>query len=400
MSAVSPGGAIPRWRRPRRAGLLAAAVVAGVILAACSGPEVAIPPAVSVAGPAIPLANATVGASGSWATVAMGHLDDPLNTFWELFHLTGSPVRWTLATPEGVASNGGVVTATGSSGSLLAGFEPTNALHFSPVALTVDGGSNWTTAVLPGGLERVPQALATGGPGYLALLPADGGTVVGTGGDLSTWRTVATARTIEATGGASGCHLSSLTAVASLANGDPVVGGTCASGHRAAIVVDEGGRWTPTGPTLSTDPGGSIRVVRLVGTGTGAMALISAGTGRHPVLFAAWSTDDLTSWSVSPPLSTVGSTLESSGTTPTQGLVVQLEEAGGAGKAVVIEPSTMAWDTLAPLPQRTAVVAAIPGGGFDALIVRQGTLTVEALGAGGWTQAQTLQVPIPYGSSA
>jgi hypothetical protein len=375
-------------------------VLAAVVLAACSGPEVAVPPAASVSGPAIPLANSTAGAAGSWATVAMGHLNDPLNTFWELFHLTGSPLRWSLATPEGVASNGGVVMAAGSAGSLLTGFGPTNALHFSPVAQTADGGSHWATGVLPGGLAPVPAALATGAPGSVALVQADGGTVAATGGDLSSWHTVAVARTIEAAGGGPGCDLDSLTAVAALANGDPVVGGTCARGDRAAIVVDQGGRWTPVGPTLSTGPHATTRVVSLEGTATGAVALISADTGRSPVLFAAWSTDGLTSWSVSPPLSTVGSTLVSTGTTPTEGLVVQTDTASGAGSAEVIEPSTMAWQALPPLPKGTAVVAVTPGAGPDALIVRQGTLIVEALGAGVWVPAQTVKVPIPYGSSS
>ena len=43
------------------------------------------------------------------AIVAMGTLSDPINTFWQLFFRPNSTSRWTLATPPGVADNGGLV---------------------------------------------------------------------------------------------------------------------------------------------------------------------------------------------------------------------------------------------------------------------------------------------------
>jgi len=42
---------------------------------------------------------------------------------------------------------------------------------------------------------------------------------------------------------------------------------------------------------------------------------------------------------------------------------------------------------------------AATSGAPQALTVDRGTMTVWQLGAGGWTSAQTVQVPIPYGSS-
>ena len=99
------------------------ALVAG-LLAGCSGASTGAGDA-SV-GPGIPLASSTVTGTTTWATLPMGHLDDPLNTFWQLLALTGGP-SWALATPPGVASNGGLVAGAGPS-SVLAGFEPSQDL--------------------------------------------------------------------------------------------------------------------------------------------------------------------------------------------------------------------------------------------------------------------------------
>jgi hypothetical protein len=46
------------------------------------------------------------------------------------------------------------------------------------------------------------------------------------------------------------------------------------------------------------------------------------------------------------------------------------------------------------------VVAALPGGGFDALAVDQSNLDVSVLGSGGWTLQAQVKVPIQYGSSS
>ncbi len=384
-------------RTDRRRGCLHAlgglAVVA-VTLASCAAPGVSAPPAPPAARVTIPLASATV-ASGGWASVAMGHLGDPSNTFWELFHLAGAVVHWSLVTPPGVASNGGLVLAPGPGGSLAAGFEPTDLLHFSPLARTAAGGASWSAGTAPGELASVPDALAAAGPGYVALLRSGLGTVVSNGGDLNTWTPVA-----SLDGSAPpGCDPTGATAVAALADGSPEVGLECVRGRQAAILLDRGGRWLPVGPALPPVAGAGTEVLRLVGTGGGVAALIRAGGQRHGALYAAWSADGSSTWSVSPPLTTGAVSLVATGTTPAGGFVVTSAAPAGGRSAAVIDPGAAAWRTLAAPPSRTAVVAALPGGGFDALAVDHSTLGVSTLEGRGWTLQARVAVPIQYGSS-
>jgi hypothetical protein len=98
------------WRRCRRASGTSA--LAG--LAALTGIAVALagsPLASGSAGaqpPALPLTSAVSGPQGTWAVLAMGRLGTRNNTFWQLFHQDAGGGRWTLVTPPGVATNGGL----------------------------------------------------------------------------------------------------------------------------------------------------------------------------------------------------------------------------------------------------------------------------------------------------
>ena len=373
------------------------------ILSACSASvdTTAVPPsASSAAADPIPLPGSFASPSGTWATIAMGHLNDPLNTFWQLFSLSSSSSQWALATPPGVASNGGLVASVGPSGSLTAGFGPSLDLRFSPLAQSADQGATWAAGVLPGGLALVPDALATSsGHQDAALLSSGGGEVVASSGDLSSWQTIALTRTLATTSSLTGCGIESLTAVAVRANGDAMAGAACAHGNRAGVLVLEAGSWHAVGPSLPLPAPAPIRVVRLLATPTGATALISAGTGRSSELFAASSTDGLASWSVSAPLPTPDEHLVSTGVTPSGGLIAVIRHSDGSRTASVIDQVAGGWQALSPLPAGTAVVAAMPSGGFDALIVDRSTLEVDTLEASGWHQSQAVDVPIQYGSS-
>jgi len=128
----------------------------------------------------------------------MGHLDDPLNTFGELVYrppctgvATCVPGAWVLATPPGVASNGGLFAGVDPNGTLSAGFGAALDLTFSPLAATADAGSNWETGALPAALVPVTDALTTSGRNRLALVSSGGGQVLSSGADLSTWAVLA-----------------------------------------------------------------------------------------------------------------------------------------------------------------------------------------------------------------
>ena len=98
-----------------------------------------------------PLSTSLVTAQGTWAIAVMGGSAASHNNFWQLFMRPAAASHWSLVTPQGVADNGGLIAAGGST-SLVVGFRPSQSLAFSPLATSTDGGHSWT----PGLLERRP----------------------------------------------------------------------------------------------------------------------------------------------------------------------------------------------------------------------------------------------------
>ena len=393
----------PGLRRKAAATPLGALVVAAavaVVAAACSSsPPPGSPAGTGTAPLSVPLASSSSGPATSWATLAMGHLGEPDNTFWQmLFRPVGSP-SWSLATPPGVASNGGLVVSIDPSGTVTAGFEPSQNLRFSPLAQTPDRGATWSQGLLPAGLAPVPDALASSGDRHhLALLGRHGGEVVAGGNDLTTWTPLATVASLSATAAGSACRITGLTAVAFTAAGDPLVGAACGRGSHPGIFESVGGGWRSVGPTLPLPPG-PTRVLRLFATPTGIAALVGSGPASAPVVSAAWDATGSTVWTVSPPLPLASGRLISTGDTPTGGLIVVSGPGTGRPTAEVVTPTGGAWLRLPALPAGTSVVAAGPAGTFQALIADQSTLLVDTSGPGGWHRTQSLEVDIQYGSS-
>ncbi len=420
MTVPDLGGFAETGRRHRSRSLVAVATGVAVLaigVAACTSPP---PMPGATGGPpgdaagavtAFPMAEAISGASGTWATLAMGHLDDPVNTFWQLFGRSGcvasgcaSSGSWVLATPPGVASNGGLLFAATAPGALTVGFGPSLDLRFSPLAETTDGGSTWSPGVLPGALVQVPDAVAGSGPSLrMALLSGHGGEVVSSSGDLETWRPILTERMLATATASSGCALDALTAIdfgvpATGASAQAYAGGACTHGVTVPIYRLEGGTGVPVGPRLGISAGVPIRVDRLVTTDTGLAALISTGSGHSAELVLATSVDGAAPWSMSAPMATGGRSVESTSLTPTGGMVVVLAGPGGSEIASVVSTGS-SWQALPPLPASTRVVAAEPGGQYEALVASGSTLDVRALVAGEWHKRASLDVPIQYGSS-
>jgi hypothetical protein len=384
---------------PRRLVTAAAVILAAGVSAGCTSPSAANSRGASaVSSPTIPLSSSSVTRSAAWATLAMGHLDDPLNTFWQLLTLKGS--KWHLATPPGVASNGGLVAAATST-SVLAGFGPSQDLGFSPLARTVDQGSSWQGGVLPAGLALVPDALAQGDGESLALLGTDGGKVVASTADLSTWTPVTTAAALRGQSPLAACHLRSLTAVTLNTHGNSLVGASCAQGGRVGLFTPSSDGWISVGPRIPGDSGGPTEVVRLDQTGAGTAALVSVGNAPAARLYAIWSTNGLGSWTVSAGLPLDGASLLSTGVTDAGGFIVCTRRGGAVPSASVLSPATRSqWKSLPSLPSGTASVTASPAGNYEALVPHLSLLSVYGLSSSGWTKVQSLQVDIPYGSSS
>ncbi len=231
-------------------------------------------------------------------------------------------------------------------------------------------------------------------------VPTDGGRVLASTGDLSTWSGLARRSSVATAAAGSGCAAGPLTAVAVTATGDDLVAATCGSGHRAGIfqvgVNGVAGAVAPVGPVLPGVTTGPIRVDRLVVTPAGLSALVVAGRGAVTRLFVATSAGATDTWTVSSPYDTatrvVSTSVDGSGA-----MVVELAE-GTHLTAASVDPGG-SWTTLPALPAGTAVVAGGPSGQFSALVPAGSTLTVDVLSGGTWSRSQVLTVPIQYGSS-
>ena len=113
------------------------------------------PAAVSAAAP--PLATSLAVPGGpSWAVVEMGGSSARHDNFWQLLARPAGAAHWALVTPPGVADNGGLVAASPGGLALVAGFNPSQDLTFSPLASTRDGGARWTPGAAAGRAGQRP----------------------------------------------------------------------------------------------------------------------------------------------------------------------------------------------------------------------------------------------------
>jgi len=269
--------------RRRQACLL---LIAMAVLSAGCGSAARQPAA--PAGPAQPpsLATSLVTASGTWAVAVMGGSAASHNNFWQLFVRSAGTGGWRLATPPGVASNGGLVVASLGAGSVVAGFRPSQELSFSPLAITHDNGAAWTPGLLDAALADVPDALAAapGSGRLLALLTSGGAELSGPGG--TAWTRLATRRALAASAAGGRCGLGRLTAAAFSPSGVPLLAGSCAHPGTACVFAYAGGTWHPASPALPASYARQkVTVLRLTTTSGTTTALLAAGTGQP---YACW----------------------------------------------------------------------------------------------------------------
>jgi hypothetical protein len=377
---------------------LVSLLLAAVVLAAGCGS--AASQTAAPARPATPLSLATslTTATGTWAAAVMGGSAASHNNFWQLFVRPAGTSTWRLATPPGVASNGGLVLAGLSSGSMLAGFRPSQDLTYSPLATSKNDGKSWSPSLLDASLADLPGALAAapGDGGLLALL-TDGSTEISSPLGRP-WARLATRQVLATSPAGTRCRPGSLTAAAFSPSGQPMLGAACGRPGTAGILTLIGGRWQLTGPAMpAAFAHQAITVIRLSTTGRTTTALLAAGTGRAAHLLAAWSRDGGRHWTLSPSLPLNGAALTSTSSGPGHSLAVTMTR----GHAAVIASAADAWRPLPTLPPGTATLASSPSGGWDALAARGTQLTIwqAAPGTQAWVSTQVLKVPVPYGSS-
>jgi len=394
-------------RRMWMAAAASAAAATALVLAGCGNSPATNPdatrPTAGITGSA--LATSLSGSAASWAVVEMGGSAAQHNNFWELFARPAAATGWKLATPVGVASNGGLVAAVTGPAGLVTGFRPSQDLVFSPLTGTTNGGTGWSSGgVVSAGLADLPGALAAGPAGRL-LAVTDSGDIETGSLTSATWTRLTTQSALSR-GAGRGCQLAAVTAAAWTPDGQPLVAGDCRHPGTVGIFALRAGTWHATGPalpvTLAREP---VSVIGLNTTGARITAVLAVGAGTRTGLVAAWSSDGASTWTLSPKLSTgaasAGPPSVSFGSDGSASVALPARHAVTGGATIGWQ--TADWQSLPPLPARTATLATASGGQPEALAVHGGTLTVWELAtpsAVRWTLAQTVHVPIPYGSSS
>jgi hypothetical protein len=389
-----PRGKRTAARRVRRIGVVALSFLAVLTIAGVEDAGAATDP---------PLPAAIETPADSWVVLPMGQFGNQTDTFWQLVHAAPGSSQWSVTTPQGVADNGGLVTAPGvATGSTTIGFLPSQLLHFSPLSVTTDAGHTWSPAFLPGALAARPNALASGPDGSLAIV---GTTVFHRPSNSPTWSRLVSLAVLRRL--APECAAMTLDAVAVTSTGTFLVGVACRRDLDLFAASD--GKWRLERAPLPGDwSDASTTILRLQAGATQTAVLATATRNGHRALFAL-SQANSKSWHASAPLpigpeSTVRATAVGSGGALSVLLRSRESESvdeitpGGSWVALPAPPGgavALAWVS----PDTTSFGATT----LDLFAVVGGTnLHVFAFTPAGakWVGAQTLQVPLPYGSSS
>jgi hypothetical protein len=376
----------------------ATALAAALACAGCGGSAAPAASSPAAGASTTSLAYSEATSQATWAVLPMGAAAGP-NEFWQLFLLGAGQSRWTLDTPPDIATNGAIELAGLAGSALVAGVRPSLYLAYSPISMTSDGGREWTAAPPAAGLAGVADALAArpGGSELLSLSTA--GQVSTATATAATWSPVLSLRSLAASAAGRTCGLTRLTAVAYSPAGAPLLAGDCSRPGVAGIFTGTGqaDSWHPAGVILPAALAGArIQVLSLTTSLGQTTALLQAGTGRAAEIVAA-RLSSAGKWTASAALAIgVG------------GIRTTASGAGGSEAAILADGRAAiltgpSWQLTPPVPAGNAVTIALPDGGpADALAASGATLTVYQLSELGqkWVDAQTVKVPIQYGSSS
>jgi len=387
------------------AGGLVLAMLGASFVSGCGANHANRPSAMS-GSPAIrtSLATSIETSAGSWATVAMGHLDEPVNTFWQLLFRPPGAALWSdRASALAVATNGGLIVASQGGRSLVIGIRPSVDLEYSPL-ITTSNARAWTPEGPLGALGDEPDALAIAGGGEAMALVGHGGgaRVLASPGGLSGWRQLATEGELATSEAGHTCGVVSLTAVG-YAAGNGVIGVNCRRDGVVGIFLARAGTWRLVGPSLPRNlRNAGTDVLGLQATTRGLCVLVAATSGDSTDVVAACTSGEDLRWRVSPALPLAGrEDVVSFGPAGALGLYALVSGSSRPDTIAVLRESAMTWRTLPTPPSGTAVVVFGAAGRVDALSVADTVLTDWLLAGGvAWRKAQELQVAIEFGSSS
>jgi hypothetical protein len=348
----------------------------------------------------IPLATSIGGGGGAWAVVPMGHLSQPLETFWQLLYLPRGSRSWSdqvRATATG--TNGGLVLAASGAQVLDVGIRPSNKLTFSPMITTSDDARSWTNGLLTPGLAPYPTSLATSRGHSVALIGSGGSEEVeASTGSLSNWSKLTTLHGLATTPTGKACGLAAITSVGLLGS-RPLIGGSCTRDGVVPIFLREGRRWV-LATTLPVSGVDRAEVLWMMSHGDAESVMLGVVHGKGLSLVVDRGVGGK-AWSRSAPLPVArGASVTSVGSSPSGVIFVVLSNRSGFEALDVLRHR--AWQRLPTPPAGTStVVFTSAPQGEDALVPLNDVLTVwHASLTGQWTRTQRLRVPIQYGSAS
>jgi hypothetical protein len=338
--------------------------------------------------------------SGTWVTLPMGHLDQPLNTFWQLLLRPEGATRWRNATNLAVATNGGIVLASPGGPTLLAGTRPSHLLRFSALASTSSAGRDWTAGPPVAALAPRTNALAEDNQGnQWALVGGQGAErVLENSVGATTWSSVTSEISLSATPSGRTCGLSDLTSLLSVGDG-VVIGGTCERPGHIGLFWKDGTAWKLEGPALTGELAHGLVTVLAISARSGLIQALLAVRAADLIHFVAIRASSVTGrWRfASGPTAPSQISITSLGATEA-GMFVLWSEHHHLHLCTVA--GNGAWATLPSPPTGTATVAFGPGSTVEALAVSDTVLRVFALKSSDlWKKIQSMNVPVQFGSS-
>jgi hypothetical protein len=335
------------------------------------------------------LATSLTTTAGTWTVALAGGKEADYNNFWQLLVRPSTAASWQLATPPGVATNGGLVIAPLGGASLVVGLRPSQSLRFTPLADTSNAGRSWTSGLIGTVMASEPSAMA-GDPATGKLLAVTASGAIEQGIASGTWAVTAKSLSDAACG-----HLR-LTGVTFTPDGTPLAAGDCARPGVIGIFSNSGGTWTSAAPVAPEIFGRDrVFVLALATIADHTMALLQAGSGTGAsVLVGELGTGG---WSFSGPARLSGTSVSSlaTGSAGEVGLVL------ANGEGLLLPSLGNSWRTLPRLPARTQTLAFVQGTQVQAVVPGRTSISfydyqqAEAT----WTLAQKLKVPVQFGSS-
>jgi len=379
---------------------VAAGLLLGVAaLTGCTAHSAASPALSGGEPPPIPLAAGLSVPGLSWATVRTGG-PSVGGKFWQLLVRDRAGGRWRLATPPGVADNGGLAVTRADAGTITVGFVPSQLLKFTPLAVTSDSGAHWSQGLLPAALAGAPDSLAPAGDRLVAITTKS---VLESSSGTTGWTTLVRLSALAATQAGRRCGLVSLSGAVVEPDGTVMVAGGCRRPRTIGLFAATPSGWQQAGPVLPGSLGlKSASVAGLISTKAGTAALVAGRTAHGEILIPAWLAAGSSSWRSDVPTSLPDSVASVSGSASGVWAVALNGRHGLVTPPPSLSASHHDLARQISLPADDATL--VPGAGegeLTALVPGLNTVAVWDLTANGsWRRSQVISVPATPGGQS